>query len=93
MTTNSISFATKQVVLLSRRWSPKLAEIVFSSTKQLVLFSWKASFRELEIIFFCNAPILNDLRKCLKTGVFAVTRPVARKNGLVFKPFVVNYTI
>ena len=63
-------------------------EIVSSGTKQVVLYRKMTSERGAEMRLFCNAHVLSDLRKRLKTRVFAAEGRLARKDAILTSRFV-----
>ena len=66
-------------------------EIVSSGTKQVVLFRKMTSEQGAEIRLVCNVHVLNDLRKRLKTRVFAAEGRLARKDAILTRRFVVLF--
>ena len=87
----STLFSAKQVVLCVLKQSLRVVEIVSSGTKQLVLFRKMTSEQGTEIRLFCNVHVLNDLRKRLKTRVFAVEGRLARKDTILTRLFVLLF--
>ena len=68
-----------------------MVEIVSSGTKQVVLFRKMTSEQGTEIRLLRNAHVLNDLRKRLKTRVFAAEGRFARKDAILTSRFVVLF--